>query len=127
MRKHQGIVESDFQSIFARLREILQSHAGGLVVSADKPDYFCLQVRDSPRFRKSFPVTWVKISKSYVGFHFMPVYFAPALLEDLSPRLKARMQGKSCFNFKSTDEQLFKELERLVTNGLELSKEWKVF
>ena len=114
--------EADFQTIFARLREILQTHAGSLVVSADKPNYFCLAVPFSPKFRKSFPVAWVKISKSYVSFHFMPVYFAPALLEDLPPKLRARMQGKSCFNFKSIDEPLFKELSRLTARGFEFSK-----
>ena len=35
----------------------------------------------------------------------------------MSPELKKRMQGKSCFNFKEVDEQLFKELATLTKAG----------
>jgi hypothetical protein len=34
----------------------------------------------------------------------------PKLLEGCSQQLRARMQGKSCFNFKTVDEALFAEL-----------------
>jgi hypothetical protein len=40
----------------------------------------------------------------------MPIYFAPTLQIGLSEGLKARMQGKSCLNFKTYDEKLFEEL-----------------
>ncbi len=45
----------------------------------------------------------------------MGVYGNPKLLDDSSNELRARMQGKSCFNFKSVDELLFGELERLTS------------
>ena len=32
--------------------------------------------------------------------------------------LRARMQGKACFNFKAVDETLFGELDRLTGDGL---------
>ncbi len=44
----------------------------------------------------------------------MPVYVNPALLEAISPELRKRMQGKSCFNFKTIDMQLFEELAALT-------------
>ncbi len=59
----------------------------------------------------------VKINKSYVSFHLMPVYVFPDLLVGLSPGLKRRMQGKSCFNFKEIDRELFQELSQLVGAG----------
>lgn len=31
--------------------------------------------------------------------------------EGMSQELRARMQGKTCFNFKAADEALFQELE----------------
>jgi hypothetical protein len=40
------------------------------------------------------------------------------LLDGVSKELKARMQGKSCFNFKTIDEPLFQELEQLTVAGL---------
>jgi hypothetical protein len=116
----------DFPLIFARLRAILQEQASKFIVSADRSDYYCLDVRFSPKFKGPFPIAWVKISKSYVSYHLMPVYFAPDLQKGLSADLKARMQGKSCFNFKVVDEQLFDELRRLTARGFEVSRKAKV-
>jgi hypothetical protein len=47
----------------------------------------------------------------------MSVYAYPDLLKTMSPELKKRMQGKSCFNFKEVDEKLFKELAQLTRAG----------
>lgn len=58
------------------------------------------------------------IMKSYVSFHLVPVYAYPDLLESASPELKKRMQGKSCFNFKSMEPALFRELSALAGEGL---------
>ena len=49
----------------------------------------------------------------------MPVYAFPGLLKGMSPELKRRMQGKSCFNFTAMDEQLFGELSRLTDAGFQ--------
>jgi hypothetical protein len=37
----------------------------------------------------------------------------------VSPELKARMQGKSCFNFTAVDPSLFEELAALTQVGFE--------
>jgi hypothetical protein len=49
----------------------------------------------------------------------MPVYMYPELLQDISPELKKRMQGKSCFNFKKVEPGLFQELTELTRKGAE--------
>jgi hypothetical protein len=49
----------------------------------------------------------------------MPVYMYPDLLKDISPELKKHMQGKSCFNFKKVDPELFQELSELTKKGAE--------
>src|SRR5262245_43752868 len=97
---------TEFASIFGRLREILQKHAGALTVTTDASDHYCLTVDYSEKLKKGYPAAWVKIGKGYVGYHFMPVYMFPKLRDGLSKKLRARMQGKSCFNFKSGDEAL---------------------
>lgn len=56
----------------------------------------------------------VQKMKNYVSFHLMPVYSHPALAATISPMLKKRMQGKSCFNFKTQDPELFAQLEILT-------------
>jgi hypothetical protein len=116
-------MNAEFESIFVRLRSILEPHSARLKVTADAPDHYCLDVPFSPKFKKGFPIAWVKVGKSYVSYHFMPVYMFPKLRDSMSEKLRARMQGKSCFNFKAADEMLFKELEQLTTKGLALGKE----
>jgi hypothetical protein len=114
---------SEFESIFAELRAILQKHSTRLVVTADSPGYYCLGVEFSPKLGKGYPVAWVKISKAYVSFHFMPVYMFPKLAAGLSKELRTRMQGKSCFNFKTRNAGLFEELARLTTTGLQACRD----
>ena len=110
-------MSAEFASIFSRLRDVLQRHTGALSVTADAPDHYCLAVDYNPKLKKGFPAAWVKIGKGYVSYHFMPVYMFPKLRVGLSKKLRARMQGKSCFNFKRADEALFHELEALTAQG----------
>ena len=120
------IASNNSEAIFARLRNILQHHADKLSVSADRPDYYCLSIPWSPKFKKGFPIVWVKVSKSYVSYHLMPVYMLPQVKKTISAELKRRMQGKSCFNFKVIDEDLFKEIESLTTHGFEECKKFGI-
>jgi len=108
---------TEFESAFVRLRSILRKHAGTLSVKHDTSANYCLEGGVHPTHKTAFPVAWVEIGKTYVSYHFMPVYANPKLLDGFSAKLKARMQGKSCFNFKSCDEDLFKELEQLTSKG----------
>ncbi len=47
----------------------------------------------------------------------------PDLLKDLPPELKKRMQGKSCFNFKTIDEEQLRGLRELTKRGYERGRE----
>jgi len=62
----------------------------------------------------------VKMGKRYVSYHLMFVYLAPDLLGAMSPQLRQRMQGKSCFNFTRIDEGLFDEVSAITARGREL-------
>lgn len=115
--------QPEFDSVFSELRDVLKKHAKVLTVTADRPDYYCLSIDFSPKLGKGFPVAWIKMGKRYVSFHLMPVYMFPKLLASLSKKLRTRMQGKSCFNFTHIDEELFEELSRVTTKGLEMNKE----
>jgi hypothetical protein len=116
-------MNGDFEFIFARLRAILESHSARLKISQDAPDHYCLDIPFSPKLKKAFPVAWVKTGKAYVSYHFMPVYMFPRLRDSMSKKLRARMQGKSCFNFKLVDEELFIELEQVTAKGLAMARE----
>jgi len=105
--------------VFQRLKKYLKTHERHLVVQTDSPTNFYL---NSPKPNdKGKPVFFgaVQSKKSYVSYHLMPVYMFPDLLDSLSPELKKRMQGKSCFNFKEPDELLFRELETLTKKSLQ--------
>lgn len=113
------MAEKDFQAIFDQLKPILQQHAAGLTVTADTPtDYALDSQRYGPNGKPLF-FGAVQVKRNYVSFHLMPVYMHPDLLDNASPALKKRMQGKSCFNFKSVDTALFQELDRLIERSLE--------
>ena len=60
----------------------------------------------------------VQIKKNYVSFHLVPVYMNPELLKTVSPALRKRMQGKSCFNFTTIEPAQVKELSALTKKGL---------
>jgi len=115
-------VNPAFPPIFSRLRAILTPYAERLTVGADDPDHYSLQVPSSPKLNKPFPAAWVTIGKNYVSYHFMPVYMFPKLRDSMSPQLRARMQGKSCFNFKAMDETRFQELEKVTAEGFAMSR-----
>lgn len=57
------------------------------------------------------------MTKNYVSFYLMPVYAQSALQDAISPALRKRMQGKSCFNFVAVDEPLFQELTQLTARS----------
>jgi hypothetical protein len=112
---------------FAALREILAAHAKGLKVTADGPKGYSLNTPFSPRWKKELFFGAVQVTKNYVSFHLFPVYMYPDLLDGLSPELKARMQGKSCFNFRAPDPALFRELAALAKAGLARMKADELF
>ena len=114
---------SDFESTFSRLREILERTRGSLVVSEDKSTRYCLVGGCHPAHKVPYPIAWVEIRKAYVSFHHMGVYAAPELLFSVSKNLQARMQRKACFNFKTVDEPLFKELEELTPRAFAALKQ----
>ena len=104
---------------FATLRAILKRHGGRLIATSDTPSEFMLALRDRvDRAGRPLAVAGVQVRKNYVSYHLMPVYADPALLKTISPALKKRMQGKSCFNFTSIDAGLAAELSALTKDGI---------
>ncbi len=113
--------------VFDKLRKILRKNAGSLSVSTDTAERFVLSATPGQATvkawggkmkKRAFPVAWVEIGKSYVSFHLMPLYGNPKLAAEMSEALRARMQGKSCLNFKTADDALFTELDALTARGL---------
>src|SRR5258708_3145159 len=98
-----------------------------LAVADDSAGCYCLEGSPGPdvlaawggKLKKpNIPVAWVQIGKAYVSYHLMPLYGNSKLHDGMSKELRARMQGETCLNFKSNDEELFRELEQLTATGL---------
>jgi len=118
----------DFAPVHARLKSIMEKHEGGtLKGNPDEPGNYVLI--GPPTERSMGKEVWfgaVQTRKNYVSYHLMAVYAFPELLAGMSPELKKRMQGKSCFNFKAVDDKLFKELAKLTDKGYKRFKKEKL-
>ncbi len=115
--------ESRFQDTFESLKSILAENADEMVLVKNEPDDFHLDTRYIMKNKQPMFFGAVRITKNYVSYHLMPVYVFSELLSGISPGLKQRMQGKSCFNFKTPDQTLFRELAELTAAGYRRYKE----
>jgi hypothetical protein len=113
----------DLNPVFTALRSIMAPYAAKLDPKKDDASELYVDTKFIQKNKKPLFFGAVQIKKSYVSFHLMPVYARPELLDALSPDLKKRMQGKSCFNFAEVDKPLFKELATLTKAGFASYKE----
>jgi len=110
---------AEFETVHARLRALLEPYVPPLFVTADGPKGYGLDM--APEGQRE-PSTWfagTRLGARYVSYYLMPIYVEPALLDGVSPELRRRMQGKSCFNFTKVDEALISELARLTKASFE--------
>jgi hypothetical protein len=112
-----------FTVAFAQLHKILAPYAAKLDTRKDDGTELYIDTRHIQKNKKPLFFGAVQIKKSYVSFHLMPVYVRPELLATVSPELRARMQGKSCFNFTTPEPALFKQLAALTKAGYASYKE----
>ena len=115
--------QNEFPLVFEQLKNILKPHAKNLTVKADTADSYNLDGPYSEKWKKEVFFGSAQVKKNYVSFYLMPIYMYPEVLKDVSPELKKRMQGKSCFNFKKVEPELFKELAELTRKGAEKFKQ----
>ena len=112
----------DFQATFSTLKNLLRKYEKNLKVLSDQSDAYNLNAGFSKKFNKDIYFGGVQVKKNYVSFYLFPVYMNPKLLEGITPELKKRMQGKSCFNFKVIEKYLLTELSELTKKGFEFYK-----
>ena len=128
MRKSET---ADVSIVFRSLKGLLEKHAAALSVSEDTSTKFCLEAEIGPATlrawggkarRPRIPVAWVEIGKSYVSYHLMGIA-VPAVHEEMSKTLKARMQGKTCFNFTVVDAAILTELDSVTAASITAFRE----
>ena len=109
----------EFGLLFDRFKTMLAPYAARMHVTGAGTAMYGIDM--APEGERD-PSTWfagTRLGKRYVSYYLMPIYVQPSLLDDISPELRRRMQGKSCFNLTKVDEPLLAELEALTKKGYE--------
>lgn len=109
-------------AVFAGLRQILKAYEKELAVKIDKPGNCYLETRSASLNGRPLFFAAAKIKKNYVSFYLTPLFMFPELSQRISPMLRKRMQGHSCFNFTAIDQDCFAELGRLTQAGFQRLK-----
>jgi hypothetical protein len=108
---------ADLDAVHGRLKAILARYRSDLSVTRDGPGGMALELPGLEGKPWGY-VAGTRLGKRYVSFYLMPVYGSSGLAATISPGLRKRMQGKSCFNFTTVDEGLFAELADLAARGI---------
>lgn len=119
----------EFNAIFAALRGVMAEQVARFAVQKDNAAEYSLVTKTPSPFpqHKGDPMWFgaVKKGKAYVSFHLMPLYMSAKLDKQISPALRRRMQGKTCFNFKTVPEpELIVDLTSLTGEAV---NEWTRF
>lgn len=106
---------SGFARVHETLRGMMIEAAPNAVIATDRPGDLVLHTTDvDPKSGKPVWFGAVTVKASYVAYHLFPLYSTPELGQDMSTALTRRRQGKSCFNFKKEEPELFAELTELT-------------
>ena len=121
---------NEFGTVFGLLKAVLEQHAKSLSVKADTAIEYTLITKSPSPFHqhKGQPLYFgsVRLGKAYVSFHLMALYMNPTLTETVSPALKKRMRGKTCFNFKiHPGPEALSELKQLTQAGFDVFEKRK--
>ena len=108
---------ADFHEVEARLRSIFDPYRDQLRVSKEGPDGLYLELPGYEGTPWGY-VGGTRVGKAYVSYYLMGAYDG-GLRAEMSPELRKRMQGKTCFNFTKVDETLFAELEGITAKAID--------
>ena len=112
------MTDADLQPVHERLKAILAPYRDRLTFSKDGPEGVYVELPGYEGQPWGY-VGGTRLGKRYVSYYLMGVYGAPDLLESMSPDLRRRMQGKSCFNFTSIDDALLAELADITARSID--------
>ena len=107
---------ADFQAVEGRLREIFAPYRDKLIVSKEGPGGIYLEMPGYEGQPWGY-VGGTRVGKRYVSYYLMGAYDG-GLEASMSPELRKRRQGKTCFNFTKIDDGLFAELEDLTAKAI---------
>ena len=107
----------DLEPVHDRLKALLTPYRQTLTVAQDGLAGMTLELPGYEGKPRGY-VAGTRLGKRYVSYYLMGVYGDPKLQAGMSPELRRRMQGKSCFNFTKVDEGLLRELGALTSASI---------
>lgn len=122
------LTDESRKEIFNSIKVVLEKQCPPMVLSKDKEGvYELMGNKPVPYGSKKKIVPGIYFSsvvarKDMISFHFFPIYMQQKEFIDLIPTMKKCLKGKSCFNFRKTEEVDPKELSALLKMG---AKVWK--
>ena len=114
--------------IFEKIKSALQKQSPPMVISKSTSENFELIGNKPVPYGSKKTIApgmffcSLIICKDMVSFHFFPIYMKRKMFEPLIPNMIRLLKGKSCFNFKKTEQVNEKELTALLKKGIEA---WK--
>ena len=112
--------------IFKEIKELLKEYEGRLEVRSDTNEVYHLygtkEVQVGKKLHEGMYFASVMIKKGFVGFYFFPIYTHPAEFENLDEPLMNCMKGKSCFNIKKNDTDIYKGIKKALKKGYSFYK-----
>lgn len=103
--------------VFDELKKLLEPFEKSLICKENDSESYYLDTAHKMKNKKICFLGRFKKRKKYISYYLMPVYMEPRLLDGMSKRLKKRMHGKSCFNFKDINEIPLQELKEFTEKG----------
>jgi len=109
--------------IFQQLKKILSRYSPPLTATSDFEGRYELVSKKPVEFmgRKKPEMYFgaAIIQSNYVGLYLMHVYLSAESLKKISPDLMKTLKGKSCFHIRRLDNNLIKQIEVAVKDGMQ--------
>jgi hypothetical protein len=96
-----------------------------LEIIKDAEGDYSLNAGYSEQYKKVIWFGGVKKMKNYVSYHLIAVYACPQICKELSPELRRRLHGRSCFNFTELNDSILNELSSVTARSVEAFRKAK--
>lgn len=114
--------------VYNKIKSILKKHKGVLTAKKDvKGDYQLYSIKKIEVLNKVVDEMYfagVTVKKNDVRFYFFPLYTHLKEFR-LTPSLKKRLKGKTCFQINKLDEELMNDISLLIKKGYEVYRKVK--
>ena len=118
---------SELNEVFGKIKEILKKYEPPFGHKIDSnTGYDLWSFRAVEMSGRKYPELYfggITLRGKYVSLYNMAIYIHKELLADLSPALKKKLSGKSCFHLTEVDNTMLTEIETLYDKAYQFYKD----